>query len=516
MIKTRRVYFLITLLFFNFCFAGDKIIPRIITVLYDKTFDPLSLQLVSTAAEMPLNYLGLKVQYHDIKDPLPDIKGNPNIRGILTWFDEDSATPDPEKYIKWLQENILAGKKIVIIGSPGFLIDPKTKKPTPKNDINKIFKMLGIEFGSNWEDSYHSKITYEDPEMIGYEKNLSQKVLPYHDTKIFNHQYTSYLKVAPYGNSKNASDLVVTGPNGGYIASNYAFFSIFSKIKKRDLKNWIVNPFLFFEKSFDTKNLPKPDVTTLNGLRVFFSHIDGDGWNNVTLVKGYKPSVLSAEVIYEKLLLAYPEIPVTVSAIAADVDSEWAGTDQSKEIAKKIFALQNVQLATHTYSHPFEWSFFKNYDYKKEIPFLSKYAFGSWQGKENKVTSSINYWFTPLENNNNETGGQLELHNDYDTPRAFANKKFDLKNEITGSAETINKLSPKSKKTKIVLWSGDTSPFEQAIKTARESNLYNMNGGDSRFDDEYNSVSWVSSIGKNVGNELQIYSANSNENTYTE
>lgn len=59
-------------------------------------------------------------------------------------------------------------------------------------------------------------------------------------------------------------------------------------------------------------------------------------------------------------------------------------------------------------------------------------------------------------------------------------------------------------------------PFEEAIKTSRKGGMYNMNGGDSRFDEEYNSVSWVAPVGKTVGTELQIYSVNSNENTYTD
>ncbi len=33
---------------------------------------------------------------------------------------------------------------------------------------------------------------------------------------------------------------------------------------------------------------PVPDVTTHSGRRMYYSHIDGDGWRNVTLVKPYK------------------------------------------------------------------------------------------------------------------------------------------------------------------------------------------------------------------------------------
>lgn len=506
----------------NSSFASDKIIPRKIVVLYENNHEPLKLQLVTTAAEMPLNYLGLQAVYYDVNKPLPDIKDDPSVRGILTWFDSEDSVEKPIPYISWLQTAILNGKKLVMLGNPGFYKDKNTHKEVPEKEINKIFKLLGLEFTERWQATYHSRIIYKDNEMVDYEKPIAGKVFPYYETKRINYQYTAYLKVAPYGNRREASDLIVTGPNGGYVALGYAFFTEFSKQKGQDLKKWIINPFLFFEKAYATENIPKPDVTTLDGLRMYFSHIDGDGWNNVSLVKGYAPSTLSAEVVYEDVLKAYPQMPVTVSAITADIDKEWVGTDQSIGIAKKIFALENVQLATHTYSHPFEWEFFEHYDYKKEIPFLHKYAFGSWQDATKTTTDKYLDFFSSHDDEK-EKGHNHKHHNpydlsdeDYDTPRGFANKKFDLENEIIGSSDLITKLSPKNKKTDIVLWSGNCSPFEEAIKMSREGGMYNMNGGDSRFDEEYDSVSWIAPVGKVVGEELQIYAVNSNENTYTD
>jgi polysaccharide biosynthesis protein PelA len=66
------------------------------------------------------------------------------------------------------------------------------------------------------------------------------------------------------------------------------------------------------------------------------------------------------------------------------------------------------------------------------------------------------------------------------------------------------------------MWTGNTRPFEAAIRQTRQAGLFNINGGDSRFDDEYPSYAWLSPIGRSVGDERQIFAANSNENTYTE
>ncbi len=67
-----------------------------------------------------------------------------------------------------------------------------------------------------------------------------------------------------------------------------------------------------------------------------------------------------------------------------------------------------------------------------------------------------------------------------------------------------------------MLWSGDTSPTERMIKASRDAGLLNLNGGDSRFDPEFPSITYVPAVGFKAGRQQQIYAANSNENTYTD
>src|SRR3546814_6505229 len=43
------------------------------------------------------------------------------------------------------------------------------------------------------------------------------------------------------------------------------------------------------------------------------------------------------------------------------------------ELAREIFARPNVEPASHTYSHPFQWGFFRNYDPASEKPFRAIY-----------------------------------------------------------------------------------------------------------------------------------------------
>ena len=113
--------------------------------------------------------------------------------------------------------------------------------------------------------------------------------------------------------------------------------------------------------------MPIPDVTTLSGRRVWFSHIDGDGWNNVSRMEAYreKPTI-AATVVLKELIAPYPDLPVAVGVIGADIDERYGTPEAARTAAHELFALPQVEVATHTYTHPYQWSFFESYDRKLE------------------------------------------------------------------------------------------------------------------------------------------------------
>jgi hypothetical protein len=102
-----------------------------------------------------------------------------------------------------------------------------------------------------------------------------------------------------------------------------------------------------------------------------------------------------------------------------------------------------------------------------------------------------------------------------DLPRGYLKDPFDVDLEVRKALEVSESLAPKGKKAGIYLWSGDTEPFEAAVRATRLAGVRNMNGGDTRLDAEYPSVFYVPPIARPVGAERQIYAGNSNENTYT-
>lgn len=159
---------------------------------------------------------------------------------------------------------------------------------------------------------------------------------------------------------------------GGYIASGFSHY----ESKNGAFLQWYVNPFRFFADAFRTTGMPIPDTTTVTGRRIFYSHIDGDGWGNVSTADKYNGKGLYAsEVILREVVDGFPDLPVTVAPIAADLDPAWTGTIRSQQIARALFSRRNVEPASHTYTHPFEWRFFgPAYKPENELPFLSKYA----------------------------------------------------------------------------------------------------------------------------------------------
>ena len=102
-----------------------------------------------------------------------------------------------------------------------------------------------------------------------------------------------------------------------------------------------------------------------------------------------------------------------------------------------------------------------------------------------------------------------------DPPRAYSQFPFDLDQEIRGAITIAEEYAPEGKRGTLYLWSGGAEPFEGAIARTRRLGLRNLNGGDSRFDADYPSISYLSAISRVAGAERQIYAANANDFIYT-
>jgi len=428
-----------------------EVMPRKILMLYNSTNQHLGdiySASIHTAAAMPIEYLGYVPVYFDVNNQLPEeiIKGR--YAGIISWFDGSAINPD---YRDWLFKQISDGVRVAIMGRFGFDVDDELLKKISLKRVNKKIRHL-------------KKIQHYD-DYLGFEsKPLIGKVPEELFQSIRKSKNKIHLEIKFGNKRRDTFEPVVTGPWGGIAQAPWVRDS-----QTRGYSYWILDPFKFFKTTLNLPDIPMPDVTTENGRRIWMSHIDGDGYLNRAEMVG---TPYAAEVIKKEVLEHYSDYPHTISVVEGEIGKHGLYPEQSlqlEKIARNIFRLPNVEPASHTFSHPFQWLAIKN----------------------------------------NQKSG-----NEYNLP--IKNYKFSFKREVLGSIDYINKtLLPENKKTKIFLWSGDALPGIEPLKYCYDNGLINFNGGATTIRKDRASLLFVSPMVRTVGNYIQIYAPVMNENVYT-
>ncbi|TDI95134.1 MAG: DUF2194 domain-containing protein [Caldithrix sp.] len=438
---------------------NGEIISRRILAIYDSQRGQTAKKNhIHANAEVILNHLGSIVEYWDIAKGLPGEKRMKKYRGVITWFYNNSMNR-PQAYLQWATKQVDAGRKFVILGNLSAFRDTATGEFLKISAVNQFCKALGfIIDDTNWTvNMARIELVYKDPEMVEFERSLDYELTNYEIYKPFHPKTKAYLKLKRNDIPDSESVLVFTTPHGGFAATGYVFYENPTNYEKQ----WRVNPFKFFEEAFGLKGQPRPDVTTLNGLRVWSSHIDGDALISRSEVK---PNTYCGEIIRDEILNRY-KWPVSVSVVVGEVETD----PKFENIARSIYQLDWVEAASHSYSHPFYWAD----DYEDKNEYSSRHL--------------------PIEG-----------------------YKFNLKDEIVGSVDYINKkLLPADKKVKQFFWTGNCEPTEEAMRLCRKIKISNINGGDTVFDKAYPSYTSVAPLSVSVGGYRQVYAPNANENIYT-
>ena len=482
-------------------FSG-RAFTRTLLGLYDsKQEGPPHESRLHKLAEMPLNHLGYVVEFRDVNEPLPAPAELAKYRALITWFVEPMAKP--AAYVDWLEKATATGLRYIMLGE---IAPVESDEMMPA--INRILAPLGLVHGGNFIDlTYRSKVASQDPGMIGFEQKMD-RVLPGFPLILrLNAEAHAHLVIdteTPQGHQQAIG--VATGEHGGFAAEN---FTVVLE-PNTDRLSWVINPFEFFARSLGSERFPIPDVTTISGRRIYFSQIDGDGWNNLSEVEGYRQK-LASEVVATELIEAFPDLPVSVGLIAGDVNPLLGGVQGGAVVARRLFALPQVEVASHTHSHPYNWSFFEKYNRDAELKLVKNYRPPD-QPVSERITSAIA-----------RAAGKTVNNQQYDPyvagsdalPRTYLRAPFDLDLEVRGALMVSENFAPSGKRAKLYQWSGDATPFEGAVAATRALGVRNINGGDSRLDVEYPSVAYVPPIARPVGKARQIYAVNSNENTYT-
>ncbi len=494
-------------------------IPRTIIALWDsKQQKKIILSPVQQALEMPLNFLGVKVEYRDIVEGLPDLSSREDVFGIVIWFPPNYIIENSASFLHWAISQIDAGKKVVFIGSVQE-ISQQTKSPL----ITELWKRLGIFEATKWSTfTYDFEVAYQDPALFPFERKLPFIFPPFLNFQLLSKEAKAHLIVRSKQDPNLTIPLIVTNPAGAFIYEDYILYN--ERVEDKPKTKWLVNPFRLLQIALDIEEFPVPDTTTLCGRRVYYSQIDGDGWNNVTytIPEQSVDQTFSSQVIYEKVITPHPDLPVTVGPIAADLDLKWQGSEKSQEIAKRIFQLPQVEIGSHTFTHPFDWGFFEDYTPAKEKEFLKFYPTKTFQDSsfsfiKNLLPKPSSYYSIQTEEEQKKRGlASPLLEKGYVIPRAYATEPFSLDLEVFGAINEVNKFAPLDKKVDIYQWSGNGEAFAEAVKLTVEAGVQNINGANNRLDFFFPSYSYLYPLAADFGGLIQVFNSNSNENNYTD
>jgi polysaccharide biosynthesis protein PelA len=497
---------------------GDaKTINREILGLYDGATEPMvEFSRLHKYLEMPLNHLGYKLTLRDLRTGLPDPTETARYRAVATWF--SGRVSDADAYLAWAANATKAGTRFVVIDSVGAI---GNSEDLPA--INGFLSQLGITQAAYYVgDTKETRIDRLNPTVIAGEVAHDPAALPPHNVFIANSTasttnptvHLSVIDPAHRWVKASAAALVTTSRRGGFVAPGYAirYDAAANRVQ------WLIEPFRFLEAALGHQRAPVPDTTTVSGRRLYFSHIDGDGWNNATDVQPYaSQGQHAAQVMLDHLIVPYPDLPVTVGLIAGDVTPTDGGLAEGTATAKAMFALPNVEVASHTHTHPFHWSQFKDYNRDREITNILATLETRPPLEDRSLKALVDKWraAAPPITLAGSSATAAPKPPSADLPRARPHQPFDLEREVKGALDVSTSLAPQGKRAQMYLWSGDCRPFEDVLKATRLAGVRNLNGGDSRYDAAFPSKAYVPPLSRMVGAERQIYAVNSNENTYT-
>lgn len=417
-------------------------------------------------AELPLNHAGLVVDFQDVNDPagLPSPEAMAKYRGVVSWLGIDKCR-DPEALLRWYAEQAEAGRRVVLFERTGARFDLSDRPVDPKVEAAAM-AALGLEVGGEevW-DPERITVEHESGALTAFERPLDLRLPYWRNVRSIDPDAAVWLRLGRRDANDKTADAVVVGPRASYVMREYALRE--AKVGERWVRQWQIDPFAFFAHAFGLDPAstgsrggePILDFTTVNGSRIFYAHIDGDGMGTISEID--RRSKCGALV--RDLILRRYDLPVTASAVVGRVQPppDAYGSVRDVDLARSIFALPNVEVGSHGLSHPMDW----------------------------------------------RAGEKAELAVD-DIPGYSMNGE----GEIARSSRYINEeLTLPEKPTRIMLWTGWCNPSEEQLAVASRLGLYNLNGGDPRMDRLYPSYAHMAPPIHRVGAEFQFYTAAAND-----
>jgi len=433
-----------------------EVVPRRILVVYNGA-EAVSVNYTNAHRflQMPLNHMGYVVDYADTREALPERIYQDRYAGVATWFSGFVPAQKSKELSRWLLARVAEGMPLAILDDFGFQPD------------------------RNWTTQLGIQATNVEPQgalrTVGKHAMMDFEIAtptPHRDYAPVRLAGSMGAQARSLVELQDARGQLFTGgalmPWGGFALDPF----VMTTLPGLEQQRWVIDPFAFLTQALRLQPMPVPDVTTENGRRLLMAHVDGDGFPSRAEMAG---SPFASEVLLKEVFEKY-RIPQTMSIIEAEVAPHGLhpqNSAQLEEIARRMFRLPHIEIASHSYSHPFLWD-----QSNKHGVFLE------------------------------ET--QKDYHLD------LPGYTFNLAREIEGSSNYIRqRLAPAGKPVGIMLWTGDTAPSAEALAVAERAGLLNMNGGDTFISRSHPSLTAVRSHGIHKGRHLQVFAPITNENIYT-
>lgn len=422
-----------------------ELLPRTVLVLVNGAGLDLHISEAQRFLGIQLNHLGLRYELIDVgTTPLPQGLLAGRYAGIVSWMRSGDLQP---ALGPWLERRAAEGMRIALFNALGFAPDPA------------LLQSLGLQQQPPPAPG-RLQIQSSDAGLVGFEAQpLPERgalaLLRIADAA----PARSLLRLADSrGNRYDAA--AITGW-GGYVLAPFAV----QNIPGTDLERWVVQPLAFLREALALPDLPVPDVTTEGGRRMLMVHVDGDGFASRAEV----PGAPYASEVMEKQFIDRYRLPSTVSVIEGELSAAGMYPQASaalEAIARRIYVHPEVEAASHSYSHPFNWAAaLKN------------------KGPANRL----------------------------DLP----GYTLDLAREVQGSMAYVNRLLPAGKTASVFFWTGDCMPPAAAIAETARHGFLNLNGGDTTITRSRNSWTGIAAQGIRKDGWYQIYAPHQNENVYT-
>lgn len=426
-------------------------VPRKILIFYNGKPNDVDDKLNSiavTKVAMPLNHLGYITIFRNINDPFPNVDRHEYAGIIMASI--GALTGREAELRAWYQTQLRQHIPLVILNDFGFSL------------TNKNAAIFNLSYPFFPHPAHATTLLHRSP-LLGYELFPTLRAKDFVPLTIKSGK--SLIKLRD--ELGTAGDMAAITPWGGYVLYPYVVLDI----GEGDYAaHWVLEPFAFFTQALRLPTMPVPDTTTENGRRLMLAHIDGDSFAN----RGkWFQGPFVGEIMQKEVLQRY-NVPTTVSIIEGELAPNGLYpklSPQLEQIARQIFALPNVEIASHTFSHPFNWQ-------KVGRPRVGDFTV-------------------------------------YNLP--IPNYTFNLRAEIIGSVDYINRvLAPKNKHCKVFLWSGEADVDEQALAMTQQLGLSNLNGGHTSINYLQNSLTNVSGLGVHEGPYFEVFAPITNDFEITE